>query len=44
MPLLLKKVSQMTKDYLKYEEMTLVLVGDKKLLGKQIEQHEAAKR
>ena len=34
----------MTKDYLKYEEMTLVLVGDKKLLGKQIEQHEAAKR
>ncbi|GHN00573.1 peptidase M16 [Cytophagales bacterium WSM2-2] len=39
-----EKVSQMTKDYFKYEDMTLVLVGDKKLLEKQIKLHEAAKK
>jgi zinc protease len=39
-----EKVSQMTKDYFKYENMTLVLVGDKKLLDKQIKLHEAAKK
>jgi len=39
-----EKVSQMTKDHFKYEDMTLVLVGDKKLLEKQIKQHEAAKK
>jgi predicted Zn-dependent peptidase len=39
-----EKVSQMTKDYFKYEDMTLVLVGDKKLLENQIKQHEAAKK
>jgi predicted Zn-dependent peptidase len=38
------KVSQMTKDHFKYEDMTLVLVGDKKLLEKQIKLHEAAKK
>jgi predicted Zn-dependent peptidase len=39
-----EKVSEMTKDHFKYEDMTLVLVGDKKLLEKQIKQHEAAKK
>jgi len=39
-----EKVSQITKDHFKYEDMTLVLVGDKKLLEKQIKQHEAAKK
>jgi len=39
-----EKVSQMTKDYFKYEDMTLVLVGDKKLLEKQIKLHEEAKK
>jgi zinc protease len=39
-----EKVSQMTKDYFKYENMTLVLVGDKKLLDKQIKLHEEAKK
>jgi zinc protease len=39
-----EKVSQITKDYMKYEDMTLVLVGDKKLLEKQIKQHESAKK
>jgi zinc protease len=38
------KVSQMTKDYFKYEDMTLVLVGDKKQLQKQIKEHEEAKK
>jgi zinc protease len=38
------KVSQMTKDYFKYEDMTLVLVGDKKQLQKQIKEHEVAKK
>jgi predicted Zn-dependent peptidase len=31
-----EKVQQMAKDYFKYEDMTLVLVGDKKQLEKQI--------
>lgn len=39
-----EKVSQMTKDHFKYEDMTLVLVGDKKLLEKQIKAHEEAKK
>ena len=39
-----EKVSQMTKDHFVYENMTLVLVGDKKLLEKQIKLHEAAKK
>jgi zinc protease len=39
-----EKVSQITKDYFKYEDMTLVLVGDKKLLEKQIKAHEEAKK
>ena len=39
-----EKVSQMTKDHFKYEDMTLVLVGDKKLLQKQIKAHEEAKK
>ena len=34
-----EKVSQMTRDYIKYEDMTLVVVGDKKLLEKQIKAH-----
>ena len=37
-----EKVSQMTKDYFKYEDMTMVLVGDKKLLEKQIKAHQEA--
>jgi predicted Zn-dependent peptidase len=39
-----EKVSQMTKDYFKYEDMTLVMVGDKKLLEKQKQAHEEAKK
>ncbi|HTE34574.1 MAG TPA: pitrilysin family protein [Chryseolinea sp.] len=39
-----EKVSQITKDHFKYEDMTLVLVGDKKLLQKQMKQYEAAKK
>jgi predicted Zn-dependent peptidase len=39
-----EKVTQMAKDYFKYEDMTLVLVGDKKLLDKQIKLHEEAKK
>lgn len=38
------KVSTMTKDHFKYENMTVVLVGDKKLLQKQIKEHEEAKK
>lgn len=37
-----EKVQQMARDYFKYEDMTLVLVGDKKQLEKQIETHEDA--
>jgi zinc protease len=39
-----EKVSQLTKDRFKYEDMTLVLVGDKKLLEEQIKAHEEAKK
>lgn len=39
-----EKVSQITKDYFKYEDMTLVMVGDKKLLEKQKLAHEEAKK
>ncbi len=39
-----EKVSQMTKDYFKYEDMTLVMVGDKKLLDKQKQLHERARK
>jgi zinc protease len=35
-----EKVQQMAKDYFKYEDMTLVLVGDKKQLEKQIKAHQ----
>src|SRR6267378_1639513 len=38
-----EKVSQMTKDHFKYEDMTLVMVGDKKLLEKQKQLHEKAR-
>jgi len=38
-----EKVSQMTKDHFKYEDMTLVMVGDKKLLDKQKQLHEKAR-
>lgn len=37
-----EKVQQMARDYFKYEDMTLVLVGDKKQLEKQIETHKEA--
>jgi zinc protease len=39
-----EKVSKMAQDHFKYEDMTLVLVGDKKLLEKQISAHENAKQ
>lgn len=39
-----EKVSQMTKDHFKYEDMTLVLVGDKKQLDKQIKMHKEAQK
>ena len=39
-----EKVTQMAKEHIKYEDMTLVLVGDKKLLDKQIKLHEEAKK
>lgn len=37
-----EKIQQMAKDYFKYEDMTLVLVGDKKQLTKQIKEHQDA--
>ena len=37
-----EKVQQMAKDYFKYEDMTLVLVGDKKQLDKQMKAHQDA--
>ncbi|MGC1241152.1 MAG: pitrilysin family protein [Chryseosolibacter sp.] len=37
-----EKVQQMARDYFKYEDMTLVLVGDKKQLEKQIKAHQDA--
>ena len=39
-----EKVSQLTKDYFDYEKMTLVVVGDKKLLDKQIKAHTDTKK
>ena len=39
-----EKVSQMTKDNFKYEDMTLVMVGDKKLLDKQRKQFEDSRK
>lgn len=39
-----EKVSQMAKDNFKYEDMTLVMVGDKKLLEKQRKQFEEARK
>lgn len=35
-----EKIQQMAKDHFKYEDMTLVLVGDKKQLDKQIREHQ----
>jgi predicted Zn-dependent peptidase len=37
-----EKVQQMATDYFKYENMTLVLVGDKKQLDKQMKAHQDA--
>jgi predicted Zn-dependent peptidase len=37
-----EKVQQMAIDYFKYENMTLVLVGDKKQLDKQMKAHQDA--
>jgi zinc protease len=37
-----EKVQQMAKEHFKYEDMTLVLVGDKKKLEKQIKAHQDA--
>lgn len=37
-----EKVSAVAKDHFKYEDMTLVLVGDKKLLEKQIKSYQKA--
>jgi predicted Zn-dependent peptidase len=37
-----EKVQQMAKDHFKYEDMTLVLVGDKKQLDKQMTEHQKA--
>lgn len=39
-----EKISQITKDHFKYEDMTLVMVGDKKLLEKQKKAHEEAQK
>lgn len=39
-----EKVSAITKEHFKYEDMTLVLVGDKKLLQKQMKTYEEAKK
>jgi zinc protease len=39
-----EKVSAIAKEHFKYEDMTLVLVGDKKLLQKQIKSYEEAKK
>jgi predicted Zn-dependent peptidase len=39
-----EKVSAMAKDHFQYENMTLVLVGDKKLLQQQIKLYEEAKK
>ncbi|HEX6223395.1 MAG TPA: pitrilysin family protein [Chryseolinea sp.] len=39
-----EKVSEIAKEHFKYEDMTLVLVGDKKLLQKQIKAYEESKK
>jgi predicted Zn-dependent peptidase len=39
-----EKVSKMAQDHFRYENMTVVLVGDKKLLNKQMKAHEDAKK
>jgi len=39
-----EKVSKMAQDNFRYEDMTVVLVGDKKLLNKQMKAHEDAKK
>lgn len=39
-----EKVQQMAKEHIRYEDMTLVLVGDKKQLDKQMKAHEEAKK
>ncbi len=39
-----EQVSKMAAENFKYENMTVVLVGDKKLLDKQMKSHEAAKK
>ena len=39
-----EKVSEIAKEHFKYEDMTLVLVGDKKLLEKQIKAYEESKK
>jgi zinc protease len=38
------QVSKMAREHFKYEDMTVVLVGDKKLLDKQMKAHEEAKK
>ena len=37
-----EQIQQVAKDHFKYEDMTLVLVGDKKVLEKQIKEHQKA--
>jgi predicted Zn-dependent peptidase len=37
-----EKIQQVAKEYFNYDDMTLVLVGDKKLLNKQIKSHQEA--
>jgi predicted Zn-dependent peptidase len=39
-----EKVSEITRDYFKYEDMTVVMVGDKKLLEKQIKKRDLQKK
>ena len=39
-----EKVSAIAKEHFKYEDMTLVLVGDKKLLEKQMKSYEKARK
>lgn len=39
-----EKVQQMAKDYFKYEDMTLVMVGDKKQLDKQMKAHQESQK
>lgn len=39
-----EKVTEIAKEYFKYDNMTLVLVGDKKLLEKQMKDYESARK